>query len=63
MQADHLQSVMVELTAAAQIQAEVSSQRLLFEWGQNMMERLRGGYGSISKTSIRWPTKTRSRLR
>jgi hypothetical protein len=47
MRADHLQSVMVELTAAAQVQAEVSSQRLLFEWGQNMMERLRGVWEHI----------------
>jgi hypothetical protein len=47
MRADHLQSVMVELTAAAQIQAEASSQRLLFEWGQNMMERLRGVWEHI----------------
>jgi hypothetical protein len=31
MQVDHLQSVMVELTAAAMIQAEASGQRLLFE--------------------------------
>jgi hypothetical protein len=47
MQADHLQSVMVELTAAAMIQAEASGQRLLFEWGQNMMERLRGMWEQI----------------
>jgi hypothetical protein len=47
MQVDHLQSVMVELTAAATIQAEASGQRLLFEWGQNMMERLRGVWEQI----------------
>jgi hypothetical protein len=47
MRADHLQSVMVELTAAAQIQAEASNQRLLFEWGQNMMERVRGVWEHI----------------
>jgi hypothetical protein len=41
MHADHAQSVMGELTAAAAIQAEASGQHLLFEWGQNMMERLR----------------------
>jgi hypothetical protein len=47
MQVDHLQSVMVELTAAATIQAEASGQRLLFEWGQNMMKRLRGVWEQI----------------
>ena len=47
MREDHLQAVMVELTAAAQIQAEASGQRLLFEWGQRMMERLRGVWEHI----------------
>jgi hypothetical protein len=47
MQVDPLQPVMVELTAAAMIQAEASGQRLLFEWGQNMMERLRGMWEQI----------------
>jgi hypothetical protein len=47
MRADHLQSVMVELTAAAQIQAEAGNQRLLFEWGQHVMERLRGVWEHI----------------
>ena len=47
MQGDHVQPVMVELTAAAMIQAEAGGQRLLFEWGQNMMERLRGLWEQI----------------
>ena len=47
MQADLLQPVMVELTAAATIQAEASGQRLLFDWGQYIMERLRGVWEQI----------------
>jgi hypothetical protein len=47
MQVDHLQAVTVELTAAVMIQAEASGQRLLFEWGQNMMERLCGVWEQI----------------
>jgi hypothetical protein len=62
MRADHLQSVMVELTAAAQIQAEASNQRLLFEWGQNMMERVRGVWEHIENLDT-LAYETRSRLR
>jgi hypothetical protein len=47
MQADLLQPVIVELTAAATIQAEASGQRLLFEWGQYIIERLRGVWEQI----------------
>jgi hypothetical protein len=47
MQADLLQPVMVELTAAATIRAEASGQRLLFEWGQFIIERLRGVWEQI----------------
>jgi hypothetical protein len=47
MQADLLQPVMVELTAAATIQAEASGQRLLFEWGQYIIERLCGVWEQI----------------
>jgi hypothetical protein len=47
MQADLLQPIMVELTAAATIQAEASGQRLLFEWGQYIMERLHGVWEQI----------------
>jgi len=64
MRADHLQSVMVALTAAAQIQAEASSQRLLFEWGQNMMERLRGVWEHIeSLDTLAYEDKVTAQVR
>ena len=47
MQPDPLQAVMVELRAAAAIQTEASAQHLLFEWGQTIMERLRGAWEQI----------------
>ena len=47
MQAEPLQSIMAELRAAAAIQAEASGQHLLFDWGQIVMERLRGVWEQI----------------
>jgi hypothetical protein len=41
MQAKPLETVIVDLRAAAAIQAEARSQHLLFEWGQTVMVRLR----------------------
>jgi hypothetical protein len=47
MQAEPLQAVMAELKAAAAIQAEASSQYLLFDWGKMVVERLRGVWEQI----------------